>query len=203
MQVDLVELLQSHPIVHPSRIASATFETGQIVLTIEGYPWWRDSADFSAEDRITFRFGDVTSGEVDPVGLLDADDDEALEDFEIAETSALGWAQPARFNIYCSAPLPHPLDIFTALEDYLRGSQRRPADFLNCGDELANFLRMTASPGYQLARVPEAIRKLLQAILVTQDVPHTIIETAGNCEGKLFVRLAGSAFFCDTAVAEL
>ncbi len=203
MIIDLVELLHSREIVHPSRIASATFEAGQFELIVEGCPWWRGSA--GPASRITFRFGGITSGEFDGPTLLDGNDDEILEDFEIAHTSTLEWAQPSRFSIYCSAPLREPLKIYLAVEAYLRGSlaQKGPADFLNGGEDLSSFLEITASPGYQLARGPDSIRDLVQSQLVAQDVPHSTIETVvGQPEGRLFVRLVGSAFFCETAVAE-
>jgi len=136
--------------------------------------------------------------------LMDHDWDEALEDFEIGLTSTLDWAQPNQFNIYCSAPLPQPLTVYTAVENYLLTARasRKPGDFLNGADRLDEYLKITASMGYLLATGPASIHDLVVRELHAQSVPHTVLATIGKAEGRLFVRFGCSTFFCETALAE-
>jgi hypothetical protein len=202
MLVEVLQLLSERQIVHPSRIVSSTIAAGEFQLSIEGHPWWRHSPS-QDEGRIIFRFSGVTEGELHLTTLLD-DDNEALEGFEISLTSELDWAQPDQFSIYCSMPLPRPLVMYTAVEDYLITSRasRTTADFLNGATSLNRFLQITSSRGYQLATGPASIRDLVVRELDAQSIRHTVINTTGRSKGRLFVRLGCSGFFCEAALAE-
>jgi hypothetical protein len=203
MVVDAIQLLSEWKIAHPGRIVSSRMAAGEFRLLIAGHPWWGSPVE-DGEDEISFRFSGVTSGQIDLPTLLDHKEIEALEEFEISLTSALDWAQPNQFSIYCSAPLAHPFAIYTAVENYLlaSGAPRTPSDYLNGAVRLSQFLEIASSTGYLLATGPQSIRRLVVDELETQSVPYTVVETKGRSEGRLFVKLRGSAFFCETAVAE-
>lgn len=203
MVVDAIQLLSERQIAHPSRVVSSSMEDGEFRLSIAGYPWWRSQVE-DDEGKISFQFSGVTHGQLNLTALLDHEWIEALEEFEISLTSTLDWARSNQFEIYCSAPLIRPLAVYAIIEDYILTSRalRTPGDYLNGADRLSQFLEFTASSGYLLATGPETIRNLVVSELEAQSIPHTVIETKGHPEGRLFVRLAGSAFFCETAVAE-
>jgi hypothetical protein len=203
MIVDLIQLLSERKIVHPSRIVSSRMADGEFRLSIAGYPWWRSPVG-DDEGEISFRFSGVTSGQLDLTALLDQKEVEALEEFEIGLTSALYWAQADQFSIYCSAPLPHPIAVYTVVENYLlaAGAPRTPSDYLNGAVRLSQFLEIVSSNGYLLATGPQSICSLVVEELGAQSVPHTIVEAKGRSEGRLFIKLGDSAFFCETAVAE-
>jgi hypothetical protein len=156
------------------------------------------------EGKISFRFSGVTHGQLKLAALLDYEEIEALEEFEISLTSTLDWAKPNQFLIYCSAPLLRPLTVYTMVENYILASRahRTPGDYLNGAARLSQFLEIATSTGYLLATGPDSIRSLVVSELKAQSIPHTVVETKGRSEGRLFVRLEGSAFFCKTAVAE-
>jgi len=149
--MDILELLRQREIAHPSRLVSASLSAGEFRLIIEGYPWWRDGAA-PAEGRIIMRFAGITSGDLDLAGLLSADENEVLEEFEVHLTSDLNWAQPEKASIFCSAPLPNPILVFTAVQDFLATSNAAltPADFLNGGDRLSRFIEITSAPDFCL-----------------------------------------------------
>ncbi len=201
--MDIFELLSEREIGHPTRAVSASISDGELRLVIEGYPWWRDVTT-GAEARIMMRFVRITSGDLNLPGLLAPDDDKVLEDFDVRLTSELEWAQPERFKIFCSAPLANPISVFTAVQDFLLTSNaiRTPGDFLNGGESLRRFIEVTSSHGYLLARGPECIRRIVSEHLQEQAVAHTTLNSSGYPEGRLFVRLAGSAFFCEAATAD-
>jgi hypothetical protein len=203
MVVDAVKLLSERKIVHPSRVVSSSMAAGEFRLSIAGHPWWRSRIG-DDEGKISFRFSGVTHGQLDMIALLDHEEAEALEEFEISLTSTLDWAKPNHFQIYCSAPLLQPVAVYTIVENYILASRalRTPGDYLNGAARLSQFLETATSAGYLLATGPESIRSLVVRELEAQAVPHTVLETRGRSEGRLFVRLRGSAFFCEAAVAE-
>jgi len=203
MIIDAMDLLRGREIVHPSQIVSSTLADGEFRLSLAGYPWWRDQTG-DDDSKIGFRFSGVTSGSLDVKMLLANWDDEWLEQFEIELTSTLDWANPDQFGIYCSAPLPDPIAVYTAVENYIFASRalRTPDDYLNGAGRLSTFLENASSCGYLLATGPEPIRSIVVAELKSQSVRHTVRETKRHAEGRLLVRLQGSAFFCGTALAE-
>ena len=203
MIVDALELLKEREIVHPSSVVSSHIEAGEFQLVISGCPWWRGEREVT-EGQITFRFSGVTDGQMDLPALLGREADEALEDFAVNLTSSLDWVSSEVFGIYCSAPLPDPLKVYVAVENYLlaAGASWTPIHYLNGARRLDQFLEFTASAGYLLATVPRSIRDLVVRELEAQGVHHTVVATKRYPQGRLFVRLLGSAFFCRTAVAE-
>jgi hypothetical protein len=203
MVIDAIELLREREIVFPCRVASSSLADREFRLSVAGYPWWRDEAG-DAEGKISFRFAGVTRGSLDMAPLLDHTEDEWLEEFEIQFTSTLDWADPNQFSIYCSAPLPNPIAVYTAVENYIFASRalRTPGDYLNGAFRISSFLEIATSSGYLLAIGPEPIRSIVVAELKSQSVRHTVLEAKRHAEARLLVRLQGSSFFCDAALAE-
>jgi len=203
MVIDTIQLLREREIVFPCRIVSSILADREFRVTVEGYPWWRDQAG-DAQSQITFRFAGVSNGNLDLNALLDHEEHEWLEQFEIELTSTLEWANPDQFGIYCSAPLPNPIAVYTAVENYIFASRapRTPGDYLNGAHRLGSFLEIATSSGYLLATGPEPIRSIVVAELESQSVRHTVHETKRHAESRLLVRLQGSAFFCGAALAE-
>ncbi len=203
MIVDAIDLLNEHEIVHPSRVASASVQLGEFQLVIRGCPWWHVKAG-DAEGQISFRFSRVSDGQMDLPALLGCEADEALEDFAIRLTSSLDWVSTELFQIYCSAPLSDPLKVYAIVQNYLLAQRASwtPAHYLNGARCLDQFLEVTASAGYLLATVPQSLRELVVSELQAQGVRHNVMESKARADGRLFVRILGSAFFCETAVAE-
>ena len=204
MKVDLLDLLATRSIAHPTRVRSATMADGLLSLTIGGWAWWRETEQ-DREGLIRLTFSGLSSGTIDLRDWLSGDDfDEALENFDVRRTSELEWAQPASNHIYCSAPLPRPLDLYDRIEGYLQGQAalRQPADFLNGAARLSRFLGYVSSDMYLLATGPRVICDLVVDELKRQDVPHQISPTKGYPEAPIFVRFGEHGLFCKQATAE-
>jgi hypothetical protein len=203
MVVDAIQLLSEREIIHPSRIVSANLADREFRLSLVGYPWWREAGTHD-EDQISFRFSGVARGQLNLFPLFDYGEIEWLECFKISPTATLDWAKPDQFLIYCSAPLVNPLAVYSVVENYIVASRadRTVGDYLNGADRMSRFLEFTGSGGYLLATVPDVIRGPVVRELQAQSVPHTVVKTKVHPEARLFVRLEGSAFYCETAVAE-
>ena len=202
MRIDLLDLLADREIVHPTRISAVTWAGSELVLSLTGYRWWEQACtDCRADGALRCVFGGVADGTLHP-GVMD--DDEALEDFAIRPITDVPWAQPADWSIYCSAALPDPMAIYVGLHDFLarEGAFYTPADFLNGAAEISRFAAITQAPGFMLGSGPECVRALLCAELERQGVRFSVIHTMRDVESRLLVRLGGSSFVCDTAVAE-
>ena len=203
MRIDLLDLLADREIVHPTRISAVTWAGSELVLSLTGYRWWEQACtDRRADGAIRFVFGGVADGTLRP-SIMD-DDDEALEDFAIRPITDVPWAQPADWSIYCSAALPDPMAIYVGLHDFLarEGAFYTPADFLNGAAEISRFTAITQTPGFMLGSGPECVRALLCAELERQGVRFSVVHTMRDVDSRLLVRLGGSSFVCDTAVAE-
>ena len=204
MKIDLLDLLATRSISHPTRVRSVTMADGHLGLTIGGWAWWRETEQ-DREGLIRLTFSGLSSGTIDLLDWLSGDDfDEVLDDFEVHRTSELEWAQPASNSIYCSAPLPRPLDLYDQVEEYLQdqAALRRPADFLNGARRLSRFLGYVSSNFYLLATGPQVICDLVVDELKRQDVAHQIRPGGGYPEAPIFVRWGEHGFFCEQATAE-
>lgn len=208
MRVDLSELLRIRKIVHPARITSAALSERSLRVVVRGYPWWRDEADWTCEETITFTFQGVAGdggGWLDLHTLADPDHDEALELFDVSPLASHDWGQPSTFAIYGSAPLPDPLAFYTKIEDHLWRARacRDARDFLNTGSGLlSGFIGITTTTSYLVARGPESIRQLVCDELQRQSVPHNVLPERGRADDALLVHLGGSSFLCGAAFAE-
>ena len=132
------------------------------------------------------------------------DADEVLEDFYVDRTSELDWAQPATSDVFCSAPIPRPLEIYHRLERYLeeRNALKSPDDFLNGAGRLSRFLEYASSSMFLLSTGPAAITDLVVAELQEQGVPYSLQPTRGREVPPITVRLGSHGFFCERASAE-
>ena len=204
MKIDLLDLLATRAISHPTYVRSATLADGVLILTIGGRAWWRET-ERDREGLIRLAFSGLSSGTIDLLDWLSDDDfDEALDDFYVSRTSEFEWAQPASNSIYCSAPLPRPLDLYDRIEGYLQdqAALRRPADFLNGAGQLSRFLGYVSSNFYLLATGPRVICDLIVDELKRQNVAHQIRPGGGHPEAPIFVRFGEHGFFCEQATAE-
>ncbi|MNE48635.1 hypothetical protein D3C80_1431110 [compost metagenome] len=204
MKIDLLDLLATRSIAHPTRVQSVTMTDGLLCLTIGGWAWWRETGQ-EHEGLIRLTFSGLSSGTIDLRDWLSGDDfDEVLDDFEVCRTSEVEWAQPTSSQIYGCAPLPQPLVLYDRVEEYLQDqfALRRPADFLNGAGRLSRFLDHASSNFYLLATGPRAICDLILDELERQGVPHQVMDAKGRPQAPIFVRFGDHAFFCEHATAE-
>ena len=129
---------------------------------------------WEGEREITFTFGGLGDGILE---LLDfVPDDEALESFSVEEAINVPWAHPRGFAIYCSAPLPKPMDVYRTVHDFLvfQGASWRAEQFLNCGNSqlFKTFVEISQSSSYLLGQVPPALCELVCKELDAQRVLH-------------------------------
>lgn len=206
MRVELVELLRSKPIAHPTRITSVSITRGFLQMFVRGYPWWLALSGTHENQDIVFSFKDVVGGclELDYFGRAGSEY-EALDDFEVHPTTEFNWAQPDIFSIFCSSPLKHPLKLYVRLHDYLQGvnSYRDAEEFLNFpSGRLDQFITIVSSNSFLVARCPECVRRVICDELEDQGIAYNIIETPIPPNRNLLVWVAGSHFLCAEAFAE-
>ena len=205
MKTDLLELLNRTDIVHPTRIVAVEASHRQLRITIAGTPWWRNDADVD-EEQIVFSFEGVGEGLLDPETLLDMDDDEALEVFEVSSLSEKGWAEAGSFfATFCSEPLPHPLQLYAIIEDYLwdAGAPRSARDYLNIPNgSLSRFCEIASTNSFLLAEAPPKLHELVLAELRRQNVSHNVITSERASNQNLFVQIGDTSFVCERATAE-
>lgn len=206
MRVELIDLLQSSIIVHPTRISSMTILNGTLQVLVTGYPWWKAHKDFSDESQLEIYFEGSSYGSLD-VTLASGDehDFEALEDFAVRSLEGVDWAQPNSHTIYCSGPLKDTLRLHAVVHDYLVdvGSFKKPQDFLNFDSEgrLACFQLIATFNSFLVASAPQSISQIICEELTRQGVSHNILMLTLPLEQRLWVRLGSGNFLCDSAVA--
>jgi hypothetical protein len=204
MRVQLVDLLAERSVAHPTTLRSVRWAGEELLIEVEGCDWWRPPYGQPASATITLVFRGLLEGAL-AVDEFDFEDDEALEEFEVRPIEAVGWAQASDWSIYCSGPIPSPLDVYSKLQDFLvaQGSFRGPEDFLNQAERLSAFVALAQSPGFLMARGPECVRALLCAELERQETPHNVVPTLDDDQANFVVRLGRSGFLCRVAEVEL
>lgn len=203
MLLDLIDLLAEKRFSHPSRITSTLIRDDSVRFTVDGYGWWKAAPGY--EDRAMLTFHGISSGTLNVAALLDVENDEALEDFEIVPTQELSWALAPTFSLYCSQALSSPLAVYDVIERWVERSRgvKSVGDFLHGAVPLSRFLKDTRSNFFLLARGPEDLRAPLRDELVRQKVRHQFEPAGGYPESGLFVRLSRDAwFFCEQATLE-
>jgi hypothetical protein len=204
MIVDLIKLLASRSIVHPNRITAIETAHRALRITVTGFPWWTDRPTGSV-GQIIFEFEGLGEGLLDTDSLLNFDEDETLEVFEVTPVFKQPWAGVGTwFSTYCSTPLPHPFDLYAELEDFLvhADAPRSARDYLNVPDgSIRKFCEVTQANTYLLSNCPRAIHEIVLRELERKGVKFSVIETERASTGELFVRIGRSAFFCQRATA--
>lgn len=204
MIADLFELLRERTLCHPSRIAAVEVRHRELRVRITGRPWWSESG-LVEEGAIEFIFAGVREGILDADGLLDLEDDEALEALKIAPLDELSWsdAHPA-CAIYCLSPLPEPLALYAVIADLLwtGGSLKLAGDYLNMPDgTLSSFLRLAKEQLFLVANAPAPMADEIVNELTRQGVPHSVVALHRSPTTGVFVQLGGSRFVCESATA--
>ncbi len=205
MKTDLLELLNRTNIVLPTRIVGIEASHLQLRIKVSGNQWWRN--DVRAEEgQIVFTFEGIGEGLLNPETLLNMDDDEALEIFEVSLLSEKEWAKAGTsFATYCSEPLPHPLQLYLIIEDYLwnAGALRSARDYLNIPNgSLLRFCEIASTSSYLLAEAPPKIHELVLEELKRQNVSHNVIISERTSDQTLLVQIGDSSFVCERATAE-
>lgn len=144
---------------------------------------------------------------LDAETLLDMEENEALEVFRVSSLSEEPWADGDTFYAtYCSEPLPHPLKLYAAVEDYLwdAGAPRTARDYLNVpAGSLSRFCAITSTASFLLAQAPQHIHEIVLAELQRQNVSHNVLTSERSSRPSLFVEIGGTSFVCERATAEM
>lgn len=206
MSIDLLDLLRTREIVHPSRITAAELSHRQLRVSISGYPWWLSDGE-RKEGTMVIVFSGVREGLLDVGDLLDFDDDEALDQsIGVSELSDLEWTDKGTgYAIYCTEPLPDPLGLYAAVEDYLWSVSaiRSARDYLNMPQgSLARFCNLVEANLYLVGSAPSNLADIIVAELQRRKVKYSLVATSRTSHDGLFVELGGSRFICDSATAE-
>ena len=151
MRVNLQQLLRDRGVVNPTRVQETTFREDELRIRLMGPAWWTPYQDHACERRIDLIFQGVGEGHLDPTDFASADDKD-FEHLEIAEISQVPWVQQNGTAIFCSAPIPKPLELYFVIHDFLiaQGSMRTAEHYLNSRGDSRHFRRVVQSQAYLL-----------------------------------------------------
>ncbi len=211
MKIDLLSLLASHEIIHPTRLLGFSASRGKLRFELQGYVWWKP-VHSPSESNISFIFSEVDAGQLD-MSIFDAytDQDEVLEDFSIETAKPGDWDEDAEIAIFCQSAVPDPEGLYARLHGHLQRerSWKGPHDYLNSmRGQLKRFAALTQTPPFLLSRAPESVNRFLATELDSQGVQYYFIpeDYPQNGEARfkprLIVRWLDSVFRCGSAHAE-
>jgi len=206
MRVDLIELLRTRAIAHPSRIVRVESPCDMSCsFDVVGYPWWTDGATGEPEGKLTIRLEGITSGKLD-IFLFGSDpSDEDLEAFDAHSLSAYPWAQGNHCQIFCSDPLQNPLDIYAILHDFLASSKCpfNPSQYLNMGfgSTFFEFQVITSERSYLLCNGPESICEIVASELKARNVGFRLLRRNSPKTNEILVEIEDSQIICKSATA--
>lgn len=206
MCVDLVELLRTRTISHPSRfVAIESRCAAEVRISIAGFQWWLENPQADKDGAITFCFEGISDCSFD-ADMIDSDPtDEDLDTFDISRLSELPWSKGTNCDIYSSGPIPTPLNVYATLHDFLlsAGCPFGPERYLNkgYGGSLREFSEIAASNSFHLCRGPEGICDVVCAEMKRVGTGFNVIKGKDLSGGLIFVRIAQSYLICQSASA--
>ncbi len=215
MRIELVELLSSREICHPTRIdLLESTSTRQIHIEMSGYPWWLGKTQINpkSEEKICFYFNDILDVSLDSKMFCR---DDLEEDLELLTASFLHeeeWAKGVQYEIFCSSPISDSYGLYALFDDYLMslGCPYSARDYLNMGKSFSTFKDVTSAKSYLLARAPEEVCKVICEFLKLQEVEFKVLQgREGSIEIKnkymscdlIYAQFSGGFIICGEAYA--
>jgi hypothetical protein len=177
----------------------------KVQIDIAGYAWWLKNPPPEYDKKITFYIEGITEGFFNSE-VFDADPfEEYLEPFDARPLSEHEWAKGVHSDIYCSAPLSNPLDVYVSVHDFLLSVSCPfgPERYLNMGNSgsLEEFVDIASSKSFLLFNGPDAIRQVVAEGLENCGADYNIVYGKDRSEGLICVRLSGSHLICRSAYA--
>ena len=119
MRAELVELLRTREIRHPSRSVRLESDCAwDLSVELSGYPWWLANPQSRCDGSLTPHFEGITDGVLHS-DLFHADPFyEDLGSLEARPLTEYRWARGAHCNLFCSTPLPDALGVYVKLHDF-------------------------------------------------------------------------------------
>ncbi len=206
MLVELVELLRRREPWHPSRYTLLRSDCGsELQIEVTGYPWWLENPQPESNKKITFLIEGITDICLNS-DIFDADlGEEDLESFDARPLSKHEWAKGAHGNIYCSAPLSNPMDVYVSAHDFLLSINcpYGPERYLNMGElgSLDEFVAIVSSNSFLLCSGPKMIRDKVCEVLEKQGSIFNVVKGKDLSNGLVCVQFSGSYIICRSAHA--
>ena len=208
MQISLLELLSEKEICHPSRIIDLQFySNNSLKITVTGFPWWLGDTRTSDEGKITFHFEDIEDGSIEPNLILHDMFDEDLEKFEAIKLSDCEWARGTECEIFCSAPLTSPMEIYKIFHDFLISTNcpYKVSDYLNFGisNKIEDFVSMTKKNNFLLFTGAESAGKIIVDALEAHKHQYKILrrKDLDLSQDLIFAQFHNSYLICKKAYA--
>lgn len=206
MRIDLVELLRTRTIAHPSRIVTIESRcASEVRIAITGFPWWLENPPTDKDGQITFHFVGITDGTLDAEIFQSDPFNEDLEYFDVRPLTELEWSKGAHCDVYCNGPLPRSLNVYATLHEYLQSVDcpYGPERYLNMGDggSLRELSEIATSKSFHLCRGPETICDVVSAEIEKIGTGFNVIKGKESSSGLIFVRIAQSHLICQSAFA--
>lgn len=204
MQIQLLDLLRSREIVHPSRIVRIESACdSSCSLELVGYPWWSDLLSTTEEQKAVIRLEGIEDGILD-VFLLESDrSDIDLEYFDVQPLNRYSWASGIYQQLFCSTPIEDPIKIYATLHDYLKSVQclYSPHQYLNMGDvgTFEFFEDICRSNSFQLCEGPDSICKTVADEIDKEGATYNLVDGRKLDSPDILVSIKNSQIICSNA----
>ena len=204
MQIQLLDLLRSREIVHPSRIVRIESACdSSCSLELVGYPWWCDLIPTTDEQKAVIRLEGIQDGNLDVVLLESGPSDDDLENFDVQPLNSYSWASGIYQQLFCSTPIEDPIKIYATLHDYLISVQclYSPHQYLNMGDvgTFQFFEDICRSNSFQLCAGPDSICKAVADEIDKEGATYTFVDGRRLESPDILVSIKDSQITCSNA----
>ncbi len=174
----LFALLEATEIIHPTAVRELRMSNGTVVMELGGFPWWLpfEEAKSIGDSSAIIEFTSVSRARLTESCLSSDPFKEDLENFSITNLAQATWNKGNSAEVFCSEPVENPISLLTSLDRFLIDNQCpfQHSEFLNCGEIIADFIDLSKSSKFQIAKGPSAVCEFVSEELNRQDVKHTI-----------------------------
>ena len=206
MRVELVELLRTRDICHPSRfILLESKNKSDIRIEVTGYPWWLNNPNPDLDRKISFYFEGISDGLLTS-DVFQADYfEEDLKSFDVRPLSEHEWAKGVNCDVYCNSPLSNSLEIYASVHDFLLSAEcpYAPERYLNMGNSgsISEFATIASSNSFLLCHGPEAVCHVVSRVLEICGAKFNVLMGKDMSNNLICVELLGSHLICRSAYA--
>ncbi|TQV81833.1 hypothetical protein [Denitrobaculum tricleocarpae] len=174
----LFALLEATKIIHPTSIRELRVSNGTVVMELGGFPWWLpfEEAKSIGNSSAIIEFTSVSRARLTESCLTSDPFKEDLENFNITNLAQAAWNKGGSAEVFCSEPVENPISLLTSLDRFLIDNQCpfQHSEFFHCGEIITDFINLSKSSAFQMAKGPSAVCEFVSKELSTQDVKHTI-----------------------------
>lgn len=202
MKIDLIELLASREIKHPSRIDSLKSNyRSDMTFEISGFPWWLNEPSSLIDAKITLHCENIVEFNLNGGLSLTDESDEDLEEFNAQPYQDILDERGENCDVYCYTACTNPLEYVVLLQERIRDLHwALPAEeYLNISHIRSSNNTTTSPISYQFGEAPETITKIICELLQERNMKYSIIKHSRDPSKLIYVTLGLNEIICERA----